>query len=491
MEKGLTMLPIEIGDLTLTPKTGVLQQDLYNAIREKITRGLWNKQGRLPATRKLAQALNVSRNTVIAAYEQLSAEGYIESRVGAGYYVTVELPEHYLGEMATSPAQEKRMAAFAAEPEPIKINRAFAPGVPDLEKFPLHEWQKYVQRQHSRRTILGNQIVKGDYALRCALVDYLASSRSVKCQAEQIIITSGAQQALTIALMCAKEASDPLLMEQPGYSQMRKVARLLGMPMEPLNVAVRSGIEVADVLASECRFVYLTPSNQYPMGTTLSTEQRVQIIEWARVKQRWIIEDDYDSEFQFAHRPYTSLQGLASQIGASDRVMYIGSFSKIMFNGLRLGYLVLPLELVDRGCEIKDALSGDSPTHTQAALAEFIADGALMRHIRKMRRLYTQKYQTMVASIERHFSQRLEVISQAAGLHVTVRWFQGPSEHQWAAAALSQGIVIRPLSYYESEACAPRDWQGAVLGFGNVAEEEIDAKLALLASLFVQISSHQ
>ncbi len=146
---------------------------------------------------------------------------------------------------------------------------------------------------------------------------------------------------------------------------------------------------------------------------------------------------------------------------------------------------------MDRGCEIKDALSGDSPTHTQAALAEFIADGALMRHIRKMRRLYAQKYQTMVTSIERHFAQRLEVISQAAGLHVTVRWFEGPSEQQWAAAGLKQGIVIRPLSYYESEACAPRDWQGAVLGFGNVAEEEIDAKLALLASLFKQISSHQ
>src|SRR5690606_35812706 len=171
-----------------------------------------------------------------------------------------------------------------------------------------------------------------------------------------------------------------------------------------------------------------------------------------------------------------------------------GSFSKVMFNGLRLGYVVLPKALVEKACTIKDALTGDSPTHTQLALAQFIAEGDLMRHIRKMRRIYKQKHQQMVESIARHFASELEIISQAAGLHITVRWWQGITEQEWVRRAKENGIIVRPLSYYEHSAYEhssyehsaeqQRDWHGAVLGFGNVRIEDIDDKVALLASLF-------
>lgn len=484
------MIPIDSGDLRVERQGSHLQQALYLAIRDKIMHGLWSNQGRLPATRKLAEELAVSRNTVTAAYEQLCAEGYIESRRGAGFYVAVELPEHYLA--SGKPAAS--LQEVSDEEQPEKINQAFAPGVPDLQQFPLVLWHKQLQRQLVRKNALGNQSIKGCLELRVAIAHYLATSRSVQCTAEQIVITSGAQQALTIATLCVMGCGDRLLMEEPGYTQMRKVATLFGIEIERLPVQVKQGINVQQVCQSTCRAVYLTPSNQYPMGTTLNTEQRLQIIDWVREKQRWIIEDDYDSEFQFAHRPYTSLQGLAAQVGEAQQVIYVGSFSKVMFNGLRLGYVVLPKALVEKACTIKDALTGDSPTHTQLALAQFIAEGDLMRHIRKMRRIYKQKHQQMVESIARHFASELEIISQAAGLHITVRWWQGITEQEWVRRAKENGIIVRPLSYYEHSAYEhssyehsaeqQRDWHGAVLGFGNVRIEDIDDKVALLASLF-------
>ncbi|HAS6780497.1 TPA: aminotransferase class I/II-fold pyridoxal phosphate-dependent enzyme, partial [Vibrio parahaemolyticus] len=183
--------------------------------------------------------------------------------------------------------------------------------------------------------------------------------------------------------------------------------------------------------SSDADALYITPSNQYPMGTTLNTEQRGKIINWAVEQSSWIIEDDYDSEFQFAHRPYTSLQGLAAQMGRDDRVLYVGSFSKVMFNGLRLGYLVVPERLVEQCLVVKDALSGDSPTHTQEALADFITEGGLLRHIRKMRRLYKTKHEQMHVSIQQHFGDRVCVVSQAAGLHVTLKWQDGMDEQRF------------------------------------------------------------
>lgn len=474
---GSRLQPIDIGDFVLDKAKPSRQSAIFHGVRERIIEGLWPKGGKLPSTRKFASDLGVSRNTVILAYEQLVAEGYITSVKGSGYYVSVDLPEHYLAQV---PSQPREPYAPTVEPN---INKAFAPGVPDLSLFPYAKWQRLLQRHVSRDVIAGNRSVQGDSNLRHAISDYLSSSRSVVCTPSRIIITSGAQQAMIIALMSVLKPSDKVLMENPGYAQMRKSLNLLNMELEPLSVQEKSGPSLADITSSQAQALYLTPSNQYPMGTTLNTEQRLKIIEWAHQNKRWVIEDDYDSEFQFAHRPYTSMQGLAGKIGHDDRVLYVGSFSKVMFNGLRLGYLVVPEDLVPRCLEIKDALSGDSPSHTQAALADFILEGDLLRHIRKMRRTYKMKYHAMIEAIERTFDGRVQVISQPAGLHVTVKWEEGIREELWCERALDLGIIIRPLAYYENRK-GDRSWHGAVLGFGNVPVEDIDRLINKLATVF-------
>ncbi len=468
---------IDIGDLTLREGEGSKQTKLFHAIREKTMQNLWPKGGKLPSTRKLAQELSLSRNTVITAYEQLVAEGYIESRQGSGFYVAVELPDQYIS------AQLSTSTALAAPPT-LDINSPFAPGVPDLAQFPHAKWQKFIQRHSSRLSMLGNQDLQGSPALRTALAGYLATSRSVHCDPNRIIITSGAQQALMIAVMATLEKPDAIMMEEPGYTQMRMIVSLLGFEYQSVPVAEHKGLDIQSILNSDAKALYITPSNQYPMGTTLNIDERLKLIEWAMEKKRWIIEDDYDSEFQFAHRPYTSLQGLAGQMGWDERVIYVGTLSKVMFNGLRLGYLVVPESLVPQCLKIKEALSGDSPSHTQAALADFILDGDLVRHIRKMRRLYKTKHQMMIEAIERHFGDRIEVISQAAGLHVTLKWQQGIDERRWAECAQEVGIIVRPLCYYEQTNHPAREWHGAVLGFGNIAIEEIEPKIKVLSELF-------
>ncbi|MCL9782452.1 PLP-dependent aminotransferase family protein [Vibrio sp. S4M6] len=471
------MALIDIGDLALPTTKGAKQTLLFQVIRDKIVNQLWPKGDKLPSTRKLADELSLSRNTVTSAYEQLVAEGYIESRKGSGFYVCIELPDHYFSG-STSHSVPPNKA------KDLDINAPFSSGIPDLAQFPLKTWQRMLQRHSSRLSILGNQDLQGCLELRVALADYLATSRSVHCHSGRIIITSGAQQALAIALMATLQPSDSILMEQPGYTQMSKIIELLGIQYIAANVTPYNGLDLDSITQSAAKALYITPSNQYPLGTTLDTNQRLALINWAKQSNRWIIEDDYDSEFQFAHRPYTSLQGLAGQMGRDDCVIYIGSFSKVMFNSLRLGYMVVPDALVTQCLMIKDAISGDSPSHVQSALADFIVEGHLVRHIRKMRKLYELKHQTITQAISLHFADSVEIISQAAGLHVTIKWQVGINEKTFTEQAKQAGINIRPLSYYESLGFSHRSWQGAIIGYGNTALEDIAPKIALLAQLF-------
>ncbi|KJY84552.1 GntR family transcriptional regulator [Vibrio galatheae] len=472
------MALIDIGDLQFGGTGRTKQDALFNAIRDKIVAQLWSKGAKLPSTRKLAEELSLSRNTVVHAYEQLHAEGYLESKAGSGHFVALELPDQFVSTADTGDKQD-----FSEQPQ--TINWAFSPGVPDLAQFPHQKWQRLLMRHMGRTSLLAANNIQGDMQLRQALCHYLATSRSVVCNPECIVITSGAQQAVAIATLLTVKQDRRLLMEQPGYAQMAKVITLFNCSLEPAPVAPKRGLDFDAVERSDAKTIYVTPSNQYPLGTTLDINQRLRLIEWARDRGGWIIEDDYDSEFQFAHRPYPSLQGLAAKMGHEQHVIYVGSLSKVMFNGLRLGYLVLPQSMVAEALTIKDALSGDSPTHTQAALADFIHEGDLIRHIRKMRRLYKQKHQLMVTMIERYFADSVEIISQAAGLHVTLRWYGFISEQDWTERARENNIVIRPFSYYEQHQPRPvRNWSGAVLGFGNVTLDDIEPKIRTLAEIF-------
>lgn len=480
------MQPIDLGDfeVAVTAQHPTRQAALFHAVREKITSGLWQTGCRLPATRKMAEAISMSRNTVIAAYEQLSAEGYIESRQSSGFYVSINLPEHYLQAPSPTPS------VLTTTSSTSDTNRPFAPGIPDLSAFPLAQWQKCLMHHLSRPVLLGERTLQGEPQLRSAISQYLASSRSVYCDATRVVITSGAQQALTIAVLATLAKDQTLLMENPGYTQMRKVLELTNHTYQPLEVIPHEGIPIDQVLSSNAQAVYLTPSNQYPMGTSLNTEQRLALIEWAASREGWIIEDDYDSEFQFAHRPYTSLQGLAAQAKLDKHVIYIGSFSKVMFNGLRLGYMVVPTNMLNKCLAIKDAITGDTPAHTQAALADFIQEGHLLRHIRKMRRLYQQKFERMVEAIATHIGDEWQIISQAAGLHITVIWSSAVTEDALTDAAAKKAIYLRTLGYYRFAENAPihtqsgAAQQGLVLGYGNVQLDAIEPLIQTLAACY-------
>lgn len=470
------MKNIDIGDLSIPCHTSSLQQSLFEEIRTKITQKLWSKGARLPATRTMAEELKVSRNTITLVYERLVAEGYIESRTGSGFYVCVSIPDNFLQQHSTNqPTDQLQVQSDSV------ANKGFAPGIPDLDSFPYSKWQRIVQHHLSRSSLAGQGELQGLLALRKSLNDYLASSRSVHCHPERIIITNGAQQALTIATLAILQPEDSLIMENPGYSQMTKVLDLLGINIQLTNISANIGLNIDTLVDQPADAIYLTPSNQYPMGTSLNTTQRIQILQWAQKNNSWVIEDDYDSEFQFSHRPYASLQGLAAQSALTNRCIYIGSFSKTMFNGLRIGYMVVPDLLVERCLSIKDALTGSTANHFQAALAEFIDEGHFLRHLRKMRKLYQQKHTIIMQSLTKYFPEHVEVVSQPAGLHVTIRWRGLPLEEHVSNEAKKEGIIVRPLSYYEYKK-TDRDWQSIVLGYGNTPKDDIDL---LIYKLFV------
>lgn len=476
-------MEINTSDLALRYIRGSLQSELFEQIRLRILDARWSSGARLPSTRALASQLRLSRNTVILAYEQLVAEGYLVAQKGSGYYVARLVPDHYLSSAASHKAlcQESRRSVRDVSPS----DGLFSPGVADLAEFPMAHWQRLLSRHANRSTLLGNQDLQGLLPLRQALHSYLTASRSVSCHPDQIIITSGAQQAIAIALLATRTSSAEraFLVESPGYKQVIKALEVFAIPYESVDVNPSSGWDIEKILTSGACGIYLTPSNQYPMGRSMPISERLQLIDWSKRSQSWVIEDDYDSEFQFESRPLRSMQGLSVERGHAGRMIYIGSMSKVMFNALRIGYMVVPDSLIERCMSIKDAMSGDSPSHVQAALADFIDEGGLVRHIRKMRRLYEQKYQQILVSIERYLGNEWAVTSQGAGLHVTVSWTRAVDEQRFAIQAKEKGIVVRPLTYYEP-VNNPREYGAVVLGFGNAPLKHIDEHIRQLAEIF-------
>ncbi|MFA0439587.1 PLP-dependent aminotransferase family protein [Vibrio sp. 10N.286.49.B1] len=485
------MSEIDVGDITLSTQKQTLQRSLFEQIREKILQGHWISEAKLPSTRNMAIELKVSRNTVIQAYDQLVAEGYLIAKPKAGFFVAVALPDRFLS-AHSSPAES--MLGTSRAPS----NGLFSPGIADLSLFPDKQWQRCLQRHAGRTSLLGNQDLQGLLTLRDALARYLSSSRSVACSADQIIVTSGAQQSIAIALLATQSENAHslrhFLVERPGYRQVVKVLDLFSIAYDYVDATAKDGLDLEAVLSKSASGIYLTPSNQYPMGYSLNTAQRLQLIEWAKKNESWIIEDDYDSEFQFDSRPFSSMQGLAAKADAAQQVIYIGSMSKVMFNALRVGYMVVPEHLVAKCLEIKDALTGDTPSHIQAGLADFIEEGSLVRHIRKMRRVYEDKCQAMTRAIEDHFSGDWSVISQAAGLHTTVQWHSGVDEEELSRRANEIDIIVRPLCFYEPKEdkvtgkhISPRKQGALVLGFGNAPMDDISPCIKQLSMLYYEL----
>lgn len=481
---------IGAASLALSEASSVpMYRQLYEHLRGAILNGRLRPGSQLPSTRSLAEELAVARNTVMGAYEQLLAEGYLEGETGSGTYVARTLPDEILRLPAVAPTRSvirgsvelsQRGRIFSRDLLRVRYfeaAKAFRPGVPALDQLPFELWSRLLAK-HSRRVPM-EFLAYGDPAgyrpLREAIAQYLAAARAVNCDPEQVVIVSGAQQALDLASRLLLDAGEEAWIEEPGYNGAR--AALLAAGLKPVGVPVDDAglnVDAGERLSPRARLIYVTPSHQYPTGVTMTLARRLELLGWAKQRNSWILEDDYDSEYRYASRPIASLQGLDT----NGCVIYCGTFSKVLFPSLRLGYVVVPQQIVEAFTRAKSVLDRHSPTIEQAVLAEFIADGHLARHIRRMRMLYLERQTALLASLRQELGNSLEVRSHDAGMHV-VGWLpKGKSDAVLSRRARQLGVEAPALATYREK---PGGRAGLVLGYAAYTERQIRQGVKKLA----------
>jgi GntR family transcriptional regulator/MocR family aminotransferase len=448
---------------------------------------------KLPSTRALADELNVSRNTVLNAYRQLLAEGYLESREGSGTFVARLLPEWLLvaprhttpktaqPQRAESPRplfaeRAKAQIAISQPPPAGKLPRPFLAEAPALDAFPYQLWSRLVVRQARRMPVhsLMYQDSAGYRPLREAIAAHVAISRQVRCTPEQVMIVPGSQGALDLAARMLLNTGDPVWMEDPGYPGAQGAflgagAHIVPIPIDNEGLVVDMGI----TRARQARLVYLTPSHQFPLGVTLSLSRRLALLDWAKRVNAYILEDDYDSEFRFAMRPLAALQGLDE----ADRVIYIGTFSKVLFPAIRIGYLILPPPLVESFLKVRRLVDIHCPMLEQAVLADFMLEGHFRRHVRRMRTLYAERRSALVEAAR---ELPLEIHSPEAGIHC-VGWL--PDEVDDLAVTGKAADYDLDLASVSSFSLEPLGRKGLLLGYGGYNVREIKDGVRRLGSL--------
>nr|WP_063791592.1 PLP-dependent aminotransferase family protein [Burkholderia ambifaria] len=472
-----------------TPCGTPLNRRLFDDLREAILSGRIGPGARLPASRDLARELHVARNTVIYAYDRLTAEGYARASGGSGTYVSDTAPDASLIDRMAGTSrttndwiarQGSRLAARAMD---LLVNAgasdyqvgAFVPGIPDIGEFPRVVWQRLIAKvwRTAGQGQLGYGSRHGYPPLKRALAEYLTLARGVACSPEQIIVTQGSHQAIDL---CARLLADPgelVWIEDPCYWGARSVFRGAGLDLEAIPVDAQ-GIQLPSAFGRSPRLIFVTPSHQYPSGVVMSLARRRLLTEMARAQGAWIIEDDYDSEFRYYGAPLPSLQGLDPH----RNTIYIGSFSKVLYPGLRLAFLIVPPDLVDAFAVAQSEVYRGGQLTIQAALAEFIDNGHYSAHVRRMRKIYAARNTLLTTSLRRHLGDRIDVAGTDTGLHLTVA-LHGANDHLVSQGALAQGIVARPLSSYFAVPSNARN--GLVLGYGGVSDDAIEGAVQKLA----------
>ncbi len=458
-----------------------MNRRLYSMLRTAVLDGSLPPSARLPATRELAAELGLSRNTVTHAYDQLMAEGYLTALTGSGTYVTPVLPERALWADAPQPPsakQGKRTSATLSErgSELVQAARAssahwgaFVPGVPDVTAFPHRKFGQLLARwrRQPEAPWLSYTAGGGHLHLRETLASYLRQSRSVQCEADQILITEGTHQAFDLVSRLMADQGDLAWVEEPGYWGLRSLLQINGLkihaqPVDEEGMQIESGY-----WKTPPRLIFVTPSHQYPLGSVMSLRRRLQLLEQAERYGSWIIEDDYDSEFRYEGHPIPSLQGLVPDA----RVIYAGTFSKTAYPALRLAYLVLPRSLADAFRQAYPQIYRQGQMSTQAALAEFIEQGHHAAHIRRMRLVYAQRRQMLHDLISRRIGpEHIHPYDSTAGLHLVLQLPPTLRDKKVVEAAASAGIVVRALSNYYQQETSP---QGLLLGFACVPENRM------------------
>ena len=419
-----------------------LLRQLYLELRRAILAGVLPPGARLPATRALGLQLGVARNTVVAAYDQLLAEGFIEGRTGAGSYVSRDLPE----------GLEARPAPPVAVPRPAPMAHMAQPGTAPFntgrtawDERTARIWRQITLRrvQTPDPAMLGYGDPQGALALREAIAAYLGAARAVRCTAEQVVVTSGAQQAIGLVLRVLLRPGDAAWLEDPAYPAVRAAladagARIIPVPVDGQGMVVGAGVAASP----GARLAYVTPSSQYPLGVTLSMARRMELLAWARASGGWVIEDDYDSEFRYAGRPLASLQG----VDEAGRVIYIGTFSKVLFPGLRLGYAVLPPELLQPVLAARLLADWHPATLQEGVVTDFLAEGHFAPHLRRMRQRYRAARDTLVEALARECGSALEVEAPDQGMKLVARLAPGLDDVAIASAAAARGVIARAVS---------------------------------------------
>nr|WP_042179563.1 PLP-dependent aminotransferase family protein [Kibdelosporangium sp. MJ126-NF4]CEL13890.1 Transcriptional regulator, GntR family domain / Aspartate aminotransferase [Kibdelosporangium sp. MJ126-NF4]CTQ88258.1 Transcriptional regulator, GntR family domain / Aspartate aminotransferase (EC 2.6.1.1) [Kibdelosporangium sp. MJ126-NF4] len=450
---------------------GDLSARIYRALLEAILDGRLRPGERLPPTRELAQRLQVSRTTVTDAYERLTADGFLVGRVGAGTFVTDQPVKPAARRAPRGQARPRRLWESVDGPSTDAVlPYDFQLGVPDGRLFPLETWRRLVAREWRGKSVHPARYADpaGHAGLRAAIARYVGVSRSVVAGAEDVLVTQGAQQALDVVGRVLLGPGDVVAVEEPGYSPARRLFQSLGAQVVGVPVD-GEGLDVTAIPAA-ARLVYTTPSHQFPLGTPMSLARRTALLAWAARRDAVVIEDDYDSEFRFSDRPLQPLQSLDH----SGRVVYVGSFSKIMLPLLRVGFLIAPPSLRSALRTAKQLADLQGDMVTQGALARFIEEGLLARHIRKATRAYAARHELITQTLRE--VDWLEVVASTAGLHVCARTSFDPT--QVVARARASGVGVQALADF----CAGEPQHGIVLGYGGIHVSQIPEGLRLLGA---------
>ncbi|WP_410590002.1 PLP-dependent aminotransferase family protein [Amycolatopsis sp. lyj-23] len=453
---------------------GDLSVRIYRQLRDAVLDGRLRAGERLPPTRELARRLSVSRNTVAVAYDRLTADGFLTGRVGAGTFVSAELP-----------APKPREAPSARGPQPTAVWRSlpspavegaepvfdFRVGIPDVTLFPLDTWRRLLARELRDAAEFAHYAEPGGHpGLRAAIARHVGVSRSVRAGADDVLVTQGAQQALDLLCRVLLEPGDRVAVEEPGYRMARLLfashgAEVVGVPVDG------EGLDVA-ALPDRAKLVYVTPSHQFPLGTPMSLARRTALLAWADRAGAVVVEDDYDSEFRFSDRPLEPLQSL----DRDGRVAYVGSFSKTLLPMLRLGFLIAPASLRGALHHARQLAGWHGDLPAQAALAGFVDEGLFARHLRRATKVYADRHERITTTLARVFAGRLTPVPSAAGLHLCALAGDGTDLAPIVARAAAAGAAVQTLS----DLCGGFPRQGVVLGYGSIPVGSIDAGLAVL-----------
>lgn len=444
---------------------------IYQQLKTQITEQRLPQYTRLPASRKLASQLKVSRNTVQKAYQQLLAEGYIESKPGSGTDVAAQIPDAYTH--ITSNTETKQVFP----PSQVAKPTIFTPGIPDLAEFPTAIWNKTYRQvlRHHYNTLLFNHSAAGYPELQAAIANYLRYSRAVICDPEQVIITTGTQEGLNILLQSLLTPSQSIAIEKPGYRGVYNVAKAKGCSISQIPV-LDDGIDLNALQKRKRKpkLIYVTPSHQYPLGATMPISKRLKLLEYARKNNCYILEDDYDSEFHYQVKPLPSLQGLDKH----QRVLYLGTFSKVLFPSVRIGYIVAPKSLITTLSQSKQICFGHTPMLMQIMTAEFIQQGSFARHIKRMRTLYAKKHRALLTACQQHLSSEVKIIDYGVGLHLVILFNdQSINDLKLVSLCKKHKIAAMALSeYYFNK----KTQSGLILGFGNTPLDKIESSVMVI-----------